>query len=105
TIAASVLNSGNMSSNTRNSLKNNCNKSSNVCTDFLLDLSCSSTVDQLLTVSNEAIALNSSTSDCSSLEDNTSTDTNNANQRSSQQSMTSTGTEGQIPVSNSFDAK
>ena len=92
TIAASVLNSsGNTSANTSNSFKNNCNKPSNVCTDFLLDLSCASTVDQMLAVSNEAIDLNNSSSDCSSLGNSSSTDTNNANQRSSQQSMSSTG--------------
>ena len=107
TIAASVLNSSaNVSTNnTPNSFKNNCNKQSNVCTDFLLDLSCSSTVDQMLSVSNEAVALNSSSSDCSSMEDNTSTDTNNANQRSSQQSMDSTDILAQGVVSQSFDSK
>ena len=92
TIAASVLNSSANSYDT-----NNFSKPANLCSDFLLDLSCASTADHLLSnVSNEAIALNTSSSeDCSSLSDNSSTDTNNANQRSSQHSMTSTGTEGQ----------
>ena len=87
TIAASVLNSSPQK------------PSANVCSDFLLDLSCASTADHLLSnvsnVSNEAmVETDSSDEECSSLDDNSSTD--NANQRSSQQSMTSTGTEGQM---------